>query len=69
MQRVCQTMPSQVTVASKHLSAALTGIGLDVCMGEKVSFQITSLIKGSSTCGAFVRRLLFRFEASKVLFP
>lgn len=36
-------------------------------MGKKVSFQITSLIKGSSTCGAFVWRFLFRFEASKGL--
>lgn len=27
-------------------------------MGEKVSFQVTSLIKGSSACGAFVRRFL-----------
>lgn len=62
---MCQTMPSQVTVAPKHLSAALAAVGLDVCMGEKVSFQVTSLIKGSSACGAFVRRFLFRFEASK----
>lgn len=62
---VCQTMPSQVTVAPKHLSAALAAVGLDVCMGKKVSFQVTSLIKGSSACGAFVRRFLFRFEASK----
>lgn len=66
---VCQTMPSQVTVAPKHLSAALAAVGLDVCMGKKVSFQVTSLIKGSSACGAFVRRFLFRFEASKWLFP
>lgn len=36
-------------------------------MGKKVSFQVTSLIKGSSTCGAFVWRFLFRFEASKGL--
>lgn len=27
-------------------------------MGEKVSFQVTSLIKGSSACRAFVRRFL-----------
>lgn len=51
---VRQTVPSQVTVAPKHLSAAATAVGLDVCMGEKVSFQVTSLIKGSSACGAFV---------------
>lgn len=66
---VRQTVPSQVTVAPKHLSAAVTAVGLDVCMGEKVSFQVTSLIKGSSACGAFVRRFLFRFKASKGLFP
>lgn len=65
---VRQTVPSQVTVAPKHLSAAATAVGLDVCMGEKVSFQVTSLIKGSSACGAFVGRLLFRFKASKGLF-
>lgn len=69
MRAVRQTVPSQVTVAPKHLSAAATAVGLDVCMGEKVSFQVTSLIKGSSACGAFVGRLLFRFEASKGLFP
>lgn len=68
MWAVCQTVPSQVTVAPKHLSAAATAVGLDVCMGEKVSFQVTSLIKGSSACGAFVGRLLFRFKASKGLF-
>lgn len=68
MRAVCQTVPSQVTVAPKHLSAAATAVGLDVCMGEKVSFQVTSLIKGSSACGAFVGRLLFRFKASKGLF-
>jgi len=62
---VRQTVPSQVTVAPKHLSAAATAVGLDVCMGEKVSFQVTSLIKGSSACGAFVGGLLFRFKASK----
>lgn len=66
---VRQTVPSQVTVAPKHLSAAATAVGLDVCMGEKVSFQVTSLIKGSSACGAFVGRFLFRFKASKGLFP
>jgi len=66
---VRQTVPSQVTVAPKHLSAAATAVGLDVCMGEKVSFQVTSLIKGSSACGAFVGRLLFRFKARKGLFP
>lgn len=54
MRAVRQTVPSQVTVAPKHLSAAATAVGLDVCMGEKVSFQVTSLIKGSSACGAFV---------------
>lgn len=69
MWAVRQTVPSQVTVAPKHLSAAATAVGLDVCMGEKVSFQVTSLIKGSSACGAFVGRLLFRFKASKGLFP
>lgn len=69
MWAVRQTVPSQVTVAPKHLSAAATAVGLDVCMGEKVSFQVTSLIKGSSACGAFVGRLLFRFKASKELFP
>lgn len=69
MRSVRQTVPSQVTVAPKHLSAAVTAVGLDVCMGEKVSFQVTSLIKGSSACGAFVRRFLFRFKASKGLFP
>lgn len=69
MWAVRQTVPSQVTVAPKHLSAAATAVGLDVCMGEKVSFQVTSLIKGSSACGAFVWRLLFRFKASKGLFP
>lgn len=62
---MCQTVASQVTVAPKHLAAAAAGERLEVCMGEKVSFQVTSLIKGSSTCGAFVRRFLFRFEASK----
>lgn len=62
MWAVRQTVPSQVTVAPKHLSAAATAVGLDVCMGEKVSFQVTSLIKGSSACGAFVGRLLFRFK-------
>lgn len=69
MRGVRQTVPSQVTVAPKHLSAAVTAVGLDVCMGKKVSFQVTSLIKGSSACGAFVRRFLFRFKASKGLFP
>lgn len=69
MRAVRQTVPSQVTVAPKHLSAAATAVGLDVCMGEKVSFQVTSLIKGSSACGAFVGGFLFRFEASKGLFP
>lgn len=69
MRSVRQTVPSQVTVAPKHLSAAVTAVGLDVCMGEKVSFQVTSLIKGSSACGAFVWRFLFRFKASKGLFP
>lgn len=69
MWAVRQTVPSQVTVAPKHLSAAATAVGLDVCMGEKVSFQVTSLIKGSSACGAFVGRLLFRFKASKGLLP
>lgn len=69
MWAVRQTVPSQVTVAPKHLSAAATAVGLDVCMGEKVSFQVTSLIKGSSACGAFVGRFLFRFKASKGLFP
>lgn len=68
MRAVRQTVPSQVTVAPKHLSAAATAVGLDVCMGEKVSFQVTSLIKGSSACGAFVGRFLFRFKASKGLF-
>lgn len=66
---MCQTVASQVTVAPKHLPAAAAGERLEVCMGEKVSFQVTSLIKGSSACGAFVRRFLFRFEASKGLFP
>lgn len=60
-------MPPQITVSPEHFAALLTVVGLDVCMGEKVSFQVTSLIKGSSTCGAFVWRFLFRFEASKGL--
>lgn len=55
---MCQTVASQVTVASKHLAAAAAGERLEVCMGEKVSFQVTSLIKGSSACGTFVRRFL-----------
>lgn len=64
---VSQAVPPQITVSPEHFAALLAAVGLDVCMGEKVSFQITSLIKGSSTCGAFVWRFLFRCEASKGL--
>lgn len=64
---VSQTVPPQITVSPEHFAALLAAVGLDVCMGEKVSFQITSLIKGSSTCGTFVWRFLFRCEASKGL--
>lgn len=51
---VCQTVPSQVAVSPEYFAALLTIVGLDVCMGKKVSFQVTSLIKCPSTCGAFV---------------
>lgn len=64
---VSQAVPPQITVSPEHFAALLAAVGLDVCMGEKVSFQITSLIKGSSTCGTFVWRFLFRCEASKGL--
>ena len=64
---VSQAVPPQITVSPEHFAALLAAVGLDVCMGEKVSFQITSLIKGSSTCGTFVWRFLFRCEASKAL--
>lgn len=64
---VSQAVPPQITVSPEHFAAPLAAVGLDVCMGEKVSFQITSLIKGSSTCGTFVWRFLFRCEASKGL--
>lgn len=66
---VSQAVPPQITVSPEHFAALLAAVGLDVCMGEKVSFQITSLIKGSSTCGAFVWRFLFRCEASKGINP
>lgn len=62
-------MSPQVTVAPEHFAALLTIVRLDVCMGKKVSFQVTSLIKGSSARGTFVRRFLFRFEVSKGLIP
>jgi hypothetical protein len=55
---VSQAVPPQITVSPEHFAALLAAVGLDVCMGEKVSFQITSLIKGSSTCGTFVWRFL-----------
>lgn len=66
---VSQAVPPQVTVSPEHFATLLTAVGLDVCMGEKVSFQITSLIKGSSTCGTFVWRFLFRCEARQRVNP
>lgn len=66
---VSQAVPPQITVSPEHFAAPLAAVGLDVCMGEKVSFQITSLIKGSSTCGAFVWRFLFRCEARQRINP
>lgn len=56
---VSQTVPPRITVSPEHFAALLAAVGLDVCMGEG-EFQITSLIKGSSTCGTFVWRFLFR---------
>lgn len=66
---VSQAVPPQITVSPEHFAALLAAVGLDVCMGEKVSFQITSLIKGSSTCGTFVWRFLFRCEARQRINP
>lgn len=66
---VSQAVPPQITVSPEHFAAPLAAVGLDVCMGEKVSFQITSLIKGSSTCGTFVWRFLFRCEARQRINP
>lgn len=66
---VSQAVPPQITVSPEHFATLLAAVGLDVCMGEKVSFQITSLIKGSSTCGAFVWRFLFRCEARQRINP
>lgn len=49
-------MPPQVAVASKDLAAG-TVIRFDVGMGEKVSFQVGSLIEAARTDGTFVGRL------------
>lgn len=66
---VSQAVPPQIAVSPEHFAALLAAVGLDVCMGEKVSFQVTSLIKGSSTCGTFVWRFLFRCEARQRINP
>lgn len=64
---VSQVVLLQIIVLFEYFVVLFVVVGFDVCMGEKVSFQIIFLIKGFFICGIFVWRFLFRCEVSKGL--
>lgn len=55
-QAVRETVPPQVAVASKHLSAVLAVVGFDVRVCQKVSLQVAALVERPRTRGALVWR-------------
>lgn len=55
---MCQRVPPQVAVSTKHLAARGALVRLVIRVGEKVGLEVAALVEASRAHRAFVGRLL-----------